>query len=131
MDHFLMTAALLSAPFEGEIMLAAVFAAISQGSVRHLNTPLKPNALAPDGVFPDGMRRAVTVASIARSLTLPRETTRRYVRRLVEMGYCEQVGARGVLVPSAVLKSPAISELAKAHAAMLKDVVERFDSEAD
>ena len=131
MDYFLTTAALLSGPFEGEIMLAAVFAAISQGSVRHLNTPLKPNALAPDGIFPDGMRRAVTVASVARSLMLPRETTRRYVRRLVEMGYCQQVGARGVLVPSTVLKSEAFNDLARAHALNLKAVADVYAGDPD
>lgn len=131
MDYFLTTAALLSGPFAGEIMLAAVFAAISQGSVRHLNNPLKPNPLAPDGVFPDGMRRAVTVASVARSLTLPRETTRRYVRRLVEMGYCQQVGARGVLVTSEVLKSPVINDLARAHAEALKAVVDAHEAATD
>lgn len=55
---------------------------------------------------PDDIRRPVSVHAIATSLDLPFETVRRRIRRLETLGICRHE-ARGVIVPSAYLKSPA------------------------
>ena len=127
MDYFLRQITVLSAPFDGDVLLAATFLAICQGSVKHLNEPALPSPLAIDGVFPDGMRRAVTIASVARTLGLPRETARRYVHRLIASGHCKPVGVRGVTVPAEVLRSEAMSALAREHVDVLRELFDGFE----
>lgn len=127
MDYFLRQLSVLSAPFDGDVLLAATFVAISQAGVRHLNESGLPSPLAQEGVFPDGMRRPVTIASVARTLGLPRETARRYVHRLIASGYCRTVGVRGVMVPAEVLRSEPINRLAKEHADLLCELVARAE----
>lgn len=127
MDYFLRQLAVLSAPFDGDILLAATFLAICQGSVKHLNEPALPSPLAIEGVFPDGMRRSVTIASVARTLGLPRETARRYVHRLIASGHCRPVGVRGVTVPAEVLRSEPINRLAREHVDALNELLDGFE----
>lgn len=130
MDYFLRQLAVLSAPFDGDILLAATFLAICQGSVKHmdLDTP-SPHAI--EGVFPDGMRRAVTIASVARALGLPRETARRYVHRLIASGHCRPVGVRGVTVPGEVLRSEPINRLARENVEALSQLFDNFERSRD
>lgn len=126
MDYFLRQLAVLSAPFDGDILLAATFLAICQGSVKHLD-PDTPSPHAVEGVFPDGMRRAVTIASVARALGLPRETARRYVHRLIASGHCRAVGVRGVTVPGEVLRSEPINRLARENVEALAQLFDNFE----
>lgn len=127
MDYFLKQLAVVSAPFDGDVLLAATFLAVCQGSVKHLIDPALPSPLAVEGVFPDGMRRAVTIASVARTLGLPRETARRYVHRLIASGHCRTVGVRGVTVPSEVLRSEPINRLAREHVEVLTELFDGFE----
>lgn len=53
-----------------------------------------------------GERRPVSVMSIAHSIGVPYETTRRYVNMLVAEGLCERDGRRGVIVPEKALLRP-------------------------
>lgn len=53
-----------------------------------------------------GSRRPVSVMSIAHSIGVPYETTRRYVNMLVADGLCIRDGRRGVLVPESALLRP-------------------------
>lgn len=126
-DYFLRLAGLIAEPFDGDLMLGVTFLAVAQGSVRHLNHPTQLNPLAVDGVFPDAMRRPVTIASVARALNLPRETARRYVHRLIDMGYCQQTGARGVIVPATVMASPTITALARDNLNGLNQLFEALE----
>lgn len=127
MDYFLRQMSVLSAPFDGDVLLAATFVAICQASVKHLNEPGLPSPLAVEGVFPDGMRRPVTIASVARTLGLPRETARRYVHRLIASGHCRAVGARGVMVPAEVLRSEAINQLATEHVGAMRELFDGYE----
>lgn len=127
MDYFLRQLAVVSAPFGGDVLLAATFLAICQGSVKHLIDPAVPSPLAIEGVFPDGVRRAVTIAWVARTLGLPRETARRYVHRLIASGHCKMVGVRGVTVPSDVLRSEPINQLAREHVEALAELFDNFE----
>lgn len=122
-NYFLGQASLLAEPFGGDVLLAITFLTINTGNLRHLDNAATFNPLAVDGVMPDGVRRPVTIAAVARELGIPRETTRRYVNRLIEMGYCRTTGARGILVPAEVLKSDAINSVARRHGAFARDLM--------
>ncbi len=53
-------------------------------------------------------RRPVSVMSIAGSIGIPYETTRRYVNLLVDEGLCARMGRRGVVITEAALARPAM-----------------------
>lgn len=53
-----------------------------------------------------GERRPVSVMSIAHSIGVPYETTRRYVNMLVADNMCVRDGRRGVLIPEHALLTP-------------------------
>lgn len=96
----------LSAPFEGDVTTALVFHAMSRASVAHMNMRPGVNKAAVDGIFPDDLRRSVSILSTANFLGLPYETTRRHVGKLVELGMVERRGSREFFVSSAVLARP-------------------------
>jgi hypothetical protein len=54
----------------------------------------------------DQAPRPVSVMSIASSIGVPYETTRRYVNLLVGQGFCERKGRSGVVITEAALLSP-------------------------
>ena len=53
----------------------------------------------------------MTVLSIANSLQMPRETTRRHVTRLLQRGYCIQVQGRRVMIPAEIYRRPEIRQV--------------------
>lgn len=53
-----------------------------------------------------GERRPVSVMSIAHSIGVPYETTRRYVNALVAEGLCRREGRRGVLIAEHAFLAP-------------------------
>lgn len=53
-----------------------------------------------------GERRPVSVMSIAHSIGVPYETTRRYVNMLVAENMCVRDGRRGVIIPEHALLTP-------------------------
>jgi DNA-binding Lrp family transcriptional regulator len=63
-------------------------------------------AVGPDGVFPDEMRRPVSVARLADSAGLPFENVRRAVQQLIGAGLCKRVTC-GVIVPRTTIERPA------------------------
>lgn len=123
-NYFLNQASLLAEPFGGDVLLALTFLTINTGNLQHLSNAASFNPQAVDGVMPDGLRRPVTIAAVSRELGIPRETTRRYVKRLIDMGYCRATGSRGILVPTEVLKSEAINSLARRHGAFARDLMQ-------
>jgi len=115
MDMFLRTAMSFSELFDGNLMTGLIFLAISQSSVQHLNHPVRLNPAAREGVFPDKLRRPVSVLGIAQFLGLPYETTRRYVNQLLESGFAVKVDGKGVMVPEAVMRRPEIDRIVAAN----------------
>jgi DeoR/GlpR family transcriptional regulator of sugar metabolism len=75
-----------------------------------------------EGTPPDEMRQPVSVYALAKSLSMPYETTRRYVARLVEEGLCIKV-VGGILVPGSVLSTPRMEILATRHYAHIMKFV--------
>lgn len=60
------------------------------------------------GIFPDDVRRPISIARLANSTDLPFETTRRIVQKLIDAGYCRRVEG-GVIVPRATVeRSPVV-----------------------
>ncbi|MBA4010815.1 MAG: hypothetical protein C0481_03015 [Phenylobacterium sp.] len=101
----LRTLATASEVFEGDMMLGVVFMAIGQATVSHI-APERHLADLQAGLVPNDMRHPVSVLSIAGSLNIPRETVRRYVSRLVDLGYCQRVRGRRVIIPGEVYQRP-------------------------
>jgi hypothetical protein len=102
----LRTLANLSEVFEGDMMLGVVFIAIGQATVSHLSVERHLGEFDAQGIAPDDLRRAVSALSISASLNIPRETARRYVSRLVDLGYCQRVRGRRVIIPGDVYRRP-------------------------
>ena len=114
-DFFIDTATAFAAVFDGNILTALIFISIAQGSVQHLNRPAHLSPQAVDGVFPDDLRRPVSVLGLSQFLGLPYETTRRHVARLIKLGYCRKVGGKGVIIPGEVMRSPEVNKLVAAN----------------
>ena len=107
-DHLLRNVEVLSDNFDGDLMLGLIFSAIIQANVRHISDD--PVVGAKYGLLgsapPDELREPISVNALSESLSIPYETTRRYVNRLVKLGWCVKVGGRGVVVPGAIIASP-------------------------
>jgi hypothetical protein len=123
MDYFLRMATACSEMFEGNFLTGVVFLGIAQSSVSHLNKPLRLNPAAVEGVFPDDLRRPVSVLGLAQFLGLPYETTRRHVNHLVDLGFVAKAGSRGVVVPSEVMRRPEVDRLVAANFANVRQFV--------
>ena len=114
-DYFIQMAASLGELFDGNLLTGLVFLTIAQGSVQHLNRPAQFNAMAVDGVFPDDLRRPVSVLGVSQFLGLPYETARRHTGRLEKMGFCQKVGGKGVVIPAEILRGPEVQALVRAN----------------
>lgn len=112
LDLILNSSAQLASVFGGDLVRALVFFAIVRASVAHLNVRGALSDQAQDGLFPNDLRRPVSVLGVSQFLSVPYETTRRHVLRLVEDGLCRRLGSRQFIVESDVLERPDIVELA-------------------
>ncbi|MDO9430777.1 MAG: hypothetical protein Q7T84_05710 [Phenylobacterium sp.] len=110
-NYLLRVLANLTEAFDGDMVQAVVFMAISQAATDHLGLHREIRDFGGDGVIPDELRRPVTVLSIANSLQMPRETTRRHVTRLLERGYCVQVQGRRVMIPADTYRRPEMRQI--------------------
>lgn len=111
LDHFLRVVAVLSEVFDGNLLAGVVFLTIARAGVQHLTLTPGPGGPGPDGIYPDELRRPVSVMSVANFLGLSYETTRRHVSLLIERGYCVRVGARGVMAPAEVIRGSVMERL--------------------
>lgn len=110
-NYLLRALANLTEAFEGDMARAVVFMAIGQAATDHLGLNRDFTDFGGDGLIPDELRRPVTVLSIANSLQMPRETTRRHVTRLLQRGYCIQVQGRRVMIPAEIYRRPEIRQV--------------------
>jgi hypothetical protein len=106
-DYMLRQVELTSRAFDNDPMMGVIYLAVLQANIRPIaDDPRLSRAYAGAEPPPDSVRIPVTARAVAESLNLPRETTRRYINRLVAMGHCNRIGRQGVVVPQAVLVSP-------------------------
>lgn len=110
-NYLLRALANLTEAFDGDMALAVVFMAIGQAATDHLGLNRDLRDFGGDGLIPDELRRPVTVLSVANSLQMPRETTRRHVTRLLERGYCIQVQGRRVMILAEIYRRPEIRQV--------------------
>jgi len=88
---------------DGDFKAMIVFIAIQHANVEHLESDPGRAASYFGGYPSDDLRRPITAHALSQSVSLPPETCRRYVQRLVAQGYCRRVGQRGLIVPSEVM----------------------------
>ena len=102
----------------GGIRRATILCAIIAANVQHITraTTLTWRYAKRGQLVPDSERRPVNVNSLAASLALPWETTRRHVSGLIDDGLCLKVDG-GVIVPAQAL----ISDRVAPFGAALKD----------
>ena len=110
-NYLLRVLANLTEAFDGDMALAVVFIAIGQAATDHLGLNRDFRDFGGQGLIPDELRRPVTVLSVANSLQMPRETTRRHVTRLLQRGYCIQVQGRRIMIPAAIYQRPEIRQV--------------------
>jgi len=106
-EYFLRTVRLIGDLFDGELLTAIVFRAVVAGNIGYLDA--NPAEAAAYGDIetppPDHLRRPVSVLSLSGSLSLPYETTRRHVQKLIAAGQCQAVKG-GVIAPASALVGP-------------------------
>jgi hypothetical protein len=115
----------VSKVYGGDLILAIVAIEIIAANTGHLATISSEPFGAIDTPVPDNLRRPVSALAIAGALGVPRETARRYVKRLQAMGVCEKVGG-GYIIPAAFLASPANLEVIRENVANLRRLVDRL-----
>lgn len=120
-EYVLRALRLISDMAGGELLTAIVFRAIVAGNIGYLDS--NPAEAAPYSDIattpPDHLRRPVSVLSVADSLGLPYETTRRHVRKLIAAGQCRREG-KGVIAPAAALSGPVAEKAMLANLANLR-----------
>lgn len=125
-DHFLSTAALMARAFDNDHTTMIVFMTILRASVSHLNKDRGVRPEAVSGVFPDTLRRPVSIMAISDLTGFPYETTRRHVLKLVESGHCSRLGSREFIVSEDVLRGGAFKRMAKENRPVLVNFVDHI-----
>ena len=115
----------LSNTFGGDPTTALVFISVLRGNVQHLNVTNAPRDDAKGGIYPDALRRPISIQSVALSLGIPYETARRHIHKLVASGHVERRGARGFLVPERVPSSTEMTQISTATAVATRAVAAR------
>lgn len=114
-DFFLRSLEISSSLQGRDMVRTIVFMTILQANVAHLtyDQELAHRYAGVADMPPDSERRPITAHALAESLSVPYETMRRQVNRLVADGMCVRVGKQGVIVPSEVLARPEMLESLK------------------
>lgn len=91
----------------GDLRAGLLAHAINIANLAHIDdrTDESRAAVGPEGIYPDEMRRPISVARIADAAGLPFESVRRVVQQLIIAGACERVQG-GVIVPRATIERP-------------------------
>lgn len=114
-DYLLRALAEVSALFSGDLNTGVIFLAIARASVPVRPGELRNPHVGEDGVVPDHARRPITTLAVANSLRMPRETVRRHINRLIELGYCERTTGRRIVVTANIMRRPEIEALLAAN----------------
>jgi hypothetical protein len=125
------TAALLSGIFDNDYTTMIVFMTILRESVSHLNRDRSIRPEAVSGVFPDTLRRPISILAISDLAGFPYETTRRHVMKLVETGFCSRLGSREFIVSEDILRSDLFTKLASRNEPLVLDFVDHINRQLD
>lgn len=94
-EFFVRGVEIIARAHDGDLLKGIIFTAIAVANREGGSAGAGPEA-----------RRPVSVMSVASSIGVPYETTRRYVNLLVAQGLCERMGRSGVVVTEAGLLRP-------------------------
>lgn len=94
----------------GDILRGVIFLAIVEANVRHIRPADSISQAYSESadIPPDELRKPVSIHALALELSLPYETTRRHVNKLMQDGMCLR-RETGVVVPSEVLARETIT----------------------
>jgi DNA-binding Lrp family transcriptional regulator len=100
----------------GDIRAGLLVQAINLANISHIEALAEENvrAAGASGIFPDEMRRPISIARLADSAGMPFENVRRLVQHLVDNGACAKIEG-GVIVPRACLERPETLQLVIAN----------------
>jgi hypothetical protein len=84
----------------GDLLRGIIFTAIAVANSEHISAGGEGE--------PPAQRRPVSVLSIANSIGVPYETTRRYVNMMVVDGQCVRQGRRGVIITDEAFLRPGV-----------------------
>jgi len=110
-DFLLRTVAELTPLFGGDVSLMLVFMTVAMSTIADPVSAGQAWTFQGDGVVPDNLRRPVSTMAVANALNMPRETVRRYIKRLVEMGYCAVGEDRRVIMTAEILRRPEVAQV--------------------
>lgn len=94
-EFFIRGVEIIARAHDGDLLKGIIFTAIAVA-----NSEANPVEAV------DGQRRPVSVMSVASSIGVPYETTRRYVNLLVSKGLCERMGRSGVVATDVAFSRP-------------------------
>ena len=103
-EYMLRSIDLMTNVVGGDLVKGLIFIAVVQANTQHIiaDDQIAQAYSEADDRVPDDTRRPVSVHALSVSLGIPYETTRRYVNKLLDEGYCVRV-RRGLVVPAEVL----------------------------
>ena len=106
---------------DGDLKATVIFMAIQRANIDFVDRDPE-RAVRCFGATPDDtLRRPITAHALSQSVSIPPETCRRHVERLVAAGCCRRVGARGLISPGTVMqREPFASLIDETRAAFLK-----------
>jgi hypothetical protein len=108
----------------GDLVKGLIFIAVVQANIQHIvsDDAVSQAYSEADDRVPDETRRPVSVHALSVSLGIPYETTRRYVNKLLDEGYCVRAN-RGLIVPAEVLAKPEMISALKRNFTNLQRLV--------
>ena len=123
-EYILRSIDLMTHVVGGDLVKGLIFLAVVQANIQHLinDDGLSQTYSESTDTVPDEARRPVSVHALSVSLGIPYETTRRYVNKLLNDGYCIRV-RRGLLVPAGVLQREEMLAALKRNFANLQRLV--------
>lgn len=110
-DYFLNTVGAVTEAIDQDLIPSMLFLAIARDNTRNLTATDQGSTEhgALDEIPPDALRTPVSVYVVAREMSVPYETARRYVAKLIKAGLCERV-RDGIIVPACVYERPALRQ---------------------
>lgn len=128
--HYLDCAQTLTETLKLDLMTAVVLVAISRYNVEQvLQDPVQAALYAGPGQSPPAESRSpVSAYAVARELSMPYETVRRHIGKLVKLGYCARVGEGGFVLTRTLLESPMVGTLVERTRNSVLDHVQTLGS---
>lgn len=112
----------LRAIFDGDLTMGLISAAVTDANVGHLNSLPGPPYAELDDHVPDSERRPISALALAGELNLPRETVRRYVRKLEAVEAVRTVRG-GLITPQSTLRRPEVLAATARNGANLRQLL--------